>query len=201
MWANRRASFQRFMQITVVMLGLGVCLLLWVPQAAFSRFTVRPTNPDGTAESRTKVYQAAWHHLPEYWLTGVGAGNFWEGSWGKQSEYFRRHSVLGAHNCFIQITIYWGLPGLLSLISIVYYAYKYLPKECGNDPLRLAVLGMMVALFGVMFVVHNLEFKGFSLGLGILVGSQHWIWPDGKTQFLGSMVRKTLTKTLISRHS
>jgi hypothetical protein len=147
--------------------------------------------------ARTKVYQAAWDHLPEYGLTGVGAGNFWEGPWGKQSKYFFKHGVLGAHNCFIQITIYWGLPGLLSLLSVVYFAYKCLPKECGNDPLSLAVLGVAVALFGVMFVMHNLEFKGFSLGLGILVGAQHWIWPAGKTQFLGSMVRTTLTKTLI----
>ena len=163
----------------------------------FSRLTVPATRPDGTTDARTKVYQAAWDHLPEYGLTGVGAGNFWEGPWGRQSEYFVRHSVLGAHNCFIQIAIYWGLPGLLSLASVVYFAYKCLPRESGSEPLSLAVLGMAVALFGVMFVMHNLEFKGFSLGLGILVGTQHWIWPAGKTQFLGSMVRTTLTKTLI----
>ena len=176
------------------MLGLGVCLLLWVPQAAFSRLTVPATSPDGTTDARTKVYKAAWVHLPEYGLTGVGAGNFWEGPWGKHSEYFKRHGVLGAHNCFIQITIYWGLPGLLSLLSVVYYAYKCLPKECGNDPLSLAVLGMVVALFGVMFVMHGLAFKGFSLGLGILIGAQHWIWPAGGTQSLGRKVQKTLAK-------
>jgi O-antigen ligase len=190
MGANRRAAFQRFMRILVVILGLGVCLLLWVPQAAFSRFTVPATSPDGTTDARTKVYQAAWVHLPEYGLTGVGAGNFWEGPWGKHSLFMKRYGVLGAHNCFIQITIYWGLPGLLSLISVVYYAYKCLPKECGNDPLSLAVLGMVVALFGVMFVMQSLAFKGFALGLGILIGAQHWIWPAGKTQFLRRMVRK-----------
>jgi hypothetical protein len=128
------------------------------------------------------VYQAAWDHLPEYWLTGVGAGNFWNGSWGKQSEYYKMNGVVGAHNCFIQVAIYWGLLGLLSLLSVVYYAYKCLPKECGSDPLRLAVLGVAVVLFSVMFVIHNLEFKAFTLGLGILVGAQHWIWPAGTTQ-------------------
>jgi len=80
----------------------------------------------------------------------------------------------------------------------VYYAYKCLPKECGNDPLSLAVLGVAVALFGVMFVMHNLEFKGFSLGLGLLVGAQHWIWPAGETKFLGNMSRKTLAESGIA---
>jgi O-antigen ligase len=193
MGANRKASFQRFMQIIVLMLGLGVCLLLWVPQAAFSRFTVSATAPDGTTDARTRMYKAAWVHLPEYGLVGVGAGNFWEGPWGKHSEYSEgRRKPLGAHNCFIQIMIYWGLLGLLSLMSVVYYAYKCLPKECGNEPLSLAVLGMVVTLFGVMFVIHGLAFKGFSLGLGILVGAQYWIWPTGETQSWRRMVRKTL---------
>jgi hypothetical protein len=40
----------------------------------------------------------------------------------------------------------------------------------------------------------DLEFKGFSLGLGILVGAHHWIWPAGETRFLGSMVRKILAE-------
>ncbi len=77
------------------MLGLGVCLLLWVPQAVFSRLTVPSTSPDGTTDARTKVYEAAWVHLPEYGLTGVGAGNFWEGPWGKHSGYFKRHRSTG----------------------------------------------------------------------------------------------------------
>jgi O-antigen ligase len=195
MGSNRRASFQRLMRIMVLMLALGVCLLLWVPQAAFSRFTVSAASSDGTPDARTTVYTAAWVHLPEYGLTGVGAGNFWKGSWGRHSEFFKTRGVVGAHNCFIQIMIYWGLPGLLSLMSVVYYAYKCLPKECGNDPLSLAVLGVVVALFGVMFVMHGLYFKGFSLGLGILIGAQHWIWPAGGPQFLGRMVRKTLAES------
>jgi len=158
MRANRRTFFQRFMRIIVLMLGLGVCLLLWVPHAAFSRLTVPATSPEGDTDARTKVYKAAWVHLPEYGLTGVGAGNFW-GPWGKHSAYLRKGSgVAGAHNCFIQIAVYWGLLGLLSLISIVYYAYKCLPKEYGNNPLSLAVFGMVCSLFGMMFVMHGLVF-------------------------------------------
>jgi hypothetical protein len=49
-----------------------------------------------------------------------------------------------------------------------------------------------------MFVMHGLAFKGFSLGLGILIGAQHWIWPAGETQFLGRMARKTLAESGIA---
>ena len=75
--ANREASFQRLIQIIAVILGLGMCTLLWVPPAVFARLTV----PSGTAyedssDPRVKLYNAAFAHLPEYWLVGVGAGNF-----------------------------------------------------------------------------------------------------------------------------
>jgi len=196
--ANRVASSQRFIRIIVLLLGLGMCMLLWVPQAVFSRLSFHATpakSYEDGSEARVKVYRAALVHLPEYWLTGVGAGNFW-GSWGKRSQYqiLSSGSVLGPHNCFIQITIYWGLAGLLLLLSIVYYAYKCLPEKCGNNALSLAVLGITASLFVHMWVSHGLYFKGFSLGLGILIGMQCWIWPEGEPQVLGRVIRKTLTE-------
>ena len=43
-WADRGASFPRFIRIMAVILGLGMCMLLWVPQAVFSRFSFPPLN-------------------------------------------------------------------------------------------------------------------------------------------------------------
>jgi hypothetical protein len=197
MWANRGASFSRFIRIVAVILGLGMCMLLWVPHAVFARLTVPSgTRYDGPTEPRAILYNAALARLPEYGLVGVGAGNFW-GPWGRRNGFILPglRSVSGAHNCFVQLTIYWGLPGLLSLISLVYFAYKCLPNKCGNNPLSLAVIGIVVPLFVHMWKSHNLESKLFSLGLGILVGTQCWIWSTGETQFLGRIVRKTLTSS------
>jgi hypothetical protein len=195
--ANRGASFQRFIQIIAVILGLGMCLLLWVPHSVFARLTVPSSGRyEEPSEARTRLYNAALAHLPEYGLMGVGAGNFW-GHWGRRSGFLFSEAriVRGAHNGFVQITIFWGLPGLLSLISLVYFAYKCLPKKCGNNPLSLAVVGVAVPLFVSLLISHNLSAKLFSLGLGILVGTQRWIWPTGETQFLRRIVRKTLTES------
>ena len=192
--ANRGASFQRYIQIIAVILGLGMCMLLWVPPVVFARLTVPSgTAHGGPAEPRVKLYNAALAHLPEYWLGGVGAGNFW-GHWGRRSGFLSgMGNTAGAHNTFVQLTIYWGLPGLLSLISILYYAYKCLPKKCGDNLFSLAVLGFAVASFVPMWASHGVYSKSNSLALGILIGTQYWLWPAGETQLLGKMVRKTLT--------
>ena len=85
--ANRGASFQRFIQIIAVILGLGMCTLLWVPHAVFARLTVPSgTSYEDSSDPRVKLYNAAFAHLPEYWLVGVGAGNFWS-PWGQRSGF------------------------------------------------------------------------------------------------------------------
>ena len=192
--ANREASFQRLIQIIAVILGLGMCMLLWVPPAVFARLTVPSgTSYEASSDPRVGLYNAALAHLPEYWLGGVGAGNFWD-HWGQRNGFLLegRRSVRGVHNAFFQITIYWGLPSLLLLISIMYYAYKCLPKKCGDNPFSLAVLSVAVTSFVSLWVSHGIYSKGYSLTLGLLIGTQCWLWPAGETQLLERMVRKTL---------
>jgi hypothetical protein len=77
----------------------------------------------------------------------------------------------------------------------MYYAYQCLPKKCGNNPLGLAVLGFIVASFVVMWTGHGIYSKVYSLTLGILVGTQRWLWPAAETRLLGRTVRKTLAKS------
>jgi len=194
--ANRGTAVQRVIRILALMLGLGMCMLLWVPKAGLARLTFTPKTASGvtdTHEGRIKVYTAALTHLPEYWLVEVGAGNFW-GPWGRRSQFVMRYGLIGAHNSYIQVTIYWGLLGLLALIGIVYSAYRCLPKKCGNNPYSLTVLGVVVALAILMLQDHSLYFKGYALGLGILIGMQYWIWPAGETQLSERIAWKTLAE-------
>ncbi len=48
--------------------------------------------------------------IPEVSLMGVGTGNFW-GQWGMwsgfYSEFKGRGTIVGAHNAYLQILIYW----------------------------------------------------------------------------------------------
>jgi len=157
---------------------LGVCVLMWVPQAALTRFDFGGQSYEGkVVDGRARVYTAAVEHLPEYVVTGVGAGTFNEW-WGYKNGWRNRlHTVTGAHNCFIQVTIYWGLAALVALLAVVYQAYYCMPKRCGVDTLSLCLLGIAVSLVFLASVSHRLHGKEFSLGLGLLVGARYWILP------------------------
>jgi hypothetical protein len=169
----------RHPKVLLVAIALAVGILIWVPGVVYSRFTFTPeSRPGGRLDGRTRVYKAALDHLPEYVLTGVGAGNFW-GPWGLQSGYLSTNGVSGAHNGFIQVTLNWGLTALLALIAVVYLVYRCLPRGGDKDVLVLCLRGMAVALLLQLMVTHVLTGKEFTLGLGLLVGSQLWIWPKG----------------------
>jgi hypothetical protein len=164
---------------TILMAGLiGGAIVMWIPDVVWSRLTFSTESHQGHMEARARVYTAAVEHFPEYVLTGVGVGNFW-GAWGMHSNYAGRHGVSGAHNAFIQVTIYWGLAGLFTLIMVVWQAYRCLPRHCGSDALSLQLLGVSVAVLIMSLSAHNLYAKDFSLILGLLVGARRQIWPKG----------------------
>lgn len=165
---------------------LGVGILIWVPHVVFSRLTFSTEVVGGRMESRAQIYTAAVTHLPEYILTGVGVGNFW-GPWGMHSQFAGRDVVTGAHNGFVQVTIYWGLAGLAALLAVVWQAYRCLPRRYGADELSLCLLGITTVNFFAAWVAHDLTAKIFALGLGTLVGARCWIWPQGVVQ---SVARK-----------
>jgi len=168
---------------------LGVGILVWVPNVVFSRLTFSTEAHRGKMESRARVYTAAVKHLPEYILTGVGVGNFW-GPWGMHSQFGKHSGVSGAHNGFVQVTIYWGLAGLAALLAVVWQAYHCLPQRCGADELSLCLLGITVVVFLAIFAAHDLTSKILSLVLGTLVGARCWIWPQGVVQSVSRKHRR-----------
>lgn len=94
--------------ILVSILGLGI--YVFVPEAVWSRMTFSTaTSEGGKMEGRAYIYTTALNRLPEYVVAGVGAGNFF-GKWGFDNGFFRDsgNNVLGAHNTFLQVTIFWG---------------------------------------------------------------------------------------------
>jgi hypothetical protein len=170
----------RHVRVLLIATALAIGVLIWVPEAVLARMTVKHEFHEGEGGSRTRIYKAALGHLPEYILIGVGAGNF-KGPWGEKSAYYnKRYGVVyGAHNAFIQVAIYWGLAGFSVLIWVVYLTYRCFPRGGNKDALVLCLYGIAVSLLLHMMVAHGLTFKGYSLGLGLLVGGRLWIWPKG----------------------
>jgi hypothetical protein len=173
--------------------------IIWVPEAVWSRMFFSTEAHHGYIEGRARVYTAAIEHLSEYVITGVGSGNFWT-SWGFNSRFASGSSghlnLLAAHNLFVQVTIFWGLPALLALIVLVWQGYRCLPKHCGTDPLSLCMLGIAVAVLVLSMFISELYSKDFSLALGGLVGARLWVWPQGRVQSF-SRVYPTNTKAAV----
>jgi hypothetical protein len=162
--------------IFACVLGLGIYML--VPNAVWSRMEFSTQTNYGKMESRARLYTNALERLPDYIVAGVGAGNYY-GDWGAKNGFSGRDHVVGAHNTFIQIAIFWGLFGLLSYLLILWYIYRSIPLQCGRDELALALVGLLVSLGMLLFQSHNFNEKQFALGVGMMIGARCWIWPAG----------------------
>lgn len=165
--------------IIVAILGLGIYTL--VPDAVWSRMSYSTEIREGTKqEARAWLYTTALNRLPEYIVSGVGAGNFF-GKWGAEKGFLKagRSVVYHVHNSLLQVTINWGVLGLLMFLWIIWCVYRSIPLQCGRDELSLALLGIIVSLGPFLLVSHAYYDKPFALGIGILVGARQWIWPGG----------------------
>jgi hypothetical protein len=133
-------------------------------------------------EGRAWIYTTALNRLPEYVVAGVGAGNYYN-KWGFEKGFGKEQggslAVYGAHNSLLQITIFWGLLGLLMYLWIIWCVYRSIPLRCGRDELSLALVGIMVSLSLWLMMSHGFSDKSFACGLGMLVGARRWIWPTG----------------------
>jgi O-antigen ligase len=150
-----------------------IVILLWVPGTVFSRLTITTERTASRyVDGRTDTYKKVIEYLPEFVLTGVGVSHFY-GDWGMDAGF----GLVGTHNIYAEVTVYWGLPGLLALLALVWRAYQCLPRRSSTDPLGLCLLGISVSVMVYSFFTHNLEEKQFSIALGLLAGANHWIWP------------------------
>jgi hypothetical protein len=169
-------------KILIVTSLLGLIIYALVPDAVWSRMTFSTESREGKTELRTRLYTTAFDRLPEYIVAGVGAGNYfnqWGGERGFGKEFNGVWVVYGVHNSLLQITIFWGVLGLLMFLLIIWCIYRTIPLQCGRDELSLALLGILVALGLGLLQGHGFYAKSYSVGIGLLVGARQWTWPTG----------------------
>ena len=165
--------------IFLAIAGMGIYIL--VPDAVWSRMAFSTeVGGSGRMEARAHVYTMALNRLPEYIVAGVGAGNFY-GGWGLEKGFVVgvAGGLIGAHNAFLQIAIFWGMLGLLMYLWFIWLVYRSIPLRCGRDEVSLALLGVIVSLGLLMLESHTFYDKWFAFGIGMVVGARQWIWPRG----------------------
>jgi len=161
---------------------LGLTIYGLVPDAVWSRMAYSTETRNGGMEGRAYVYTTALNRLPEYFVSGIGAGNFWR-KWGFEKGFSKDMDgvliVFGAHNSLLQITIYWGVLALILYVIIIWCVYRAIPLRCGRDELSLALLAIVTSLGLWMLESQGFYDKWFACGIGMLIGARQWIWPTG----------------------
>nr|WP_281721794.1 O-antigen ligase family protein [Nitrosomonas nitrosa] len=172
-------GFRRYGKVLILAFVLGLSIYALVPDVVWTRmmFTTEMRD-DGKMEGRAYVYATAFNRLPEYIVSGVGAGNFYQ-KWGLEKGFTRGRGVLGLHNTLLQVTVMWGVLGLSMYLWIMWCVYCSIPLRCGNDELSLALLGLFISLALYLLVMHVLADKVFAVAIGLLVGARQGIWPTG----------------------
>lgn len=162
--------------LLIGLLAMGTVFL--IPDSIWSRMSVM--TEEGQKDSRVSLYESAIQHIDDYWFMGVGAGNYY-GKWGFEKGFGKRNGdsyvVYGVHNTFLQLLINWGTVGLLAFVYIIWLAYRCLPDTSNKNGLEFAVVGIALTSLLLMPFFHDFGWKGFSLGLGMLVAYQRWLAP------------------------
>ncbi|WP_413934978.1 O-antigen ligase family protein [Nitrospira sp. BLG_1] len=170
---------RRYGKVLILVSILGLSIYPLVPDVVWTRMKFTTEKDEyGKIEGRAFIYTTAINHLPEFFVSGVGSGNYFK-KWGFQNGFVRRGSVLGAHNAFLQITIMWGVFGLLMFLWIIWCVYRSIPLRCGRDELSLALLGILVSVALYLFVSHVVYDKVYAFAVGMLVGARQGVWPGG----------------------
>lgn len=172
-------GFRRYGKVLIIICVLGLSVYALVPDVVWDRmmFTTE-TSEDGKMESRAYIYTTAFNRLPEYFVSGVGAGNFYQ-EWGAAKGFDRGRGVSGLHNTLLQVMVMWGVLGLSMYLWIIWCVYRSIPLRCGHDELSLALLGILISLALYLLVMHTLGDKLFALAVGLLVGARQAIWSRG----------------------
>lgn len=170
-------------RLRTLVLGLATALviLLVVPDVVFYRmsFAVESNvTPVAQSDARASVLLASLEAISEEPLLGIGAGNFW-GEWGVWSSFYAASSgkIVGSHNAYAQIIIYWGV--MLALIwgLLFWVIYRRLPQPFGDNRVSLFLFTLFVWVFLVSMFTHTIYSKVYALAFGVIVGFDRWIRP------------------------
>jgi len=162
---------EMFLRLALVVIATILVVALAVPSVVFERFTFSlDYDATGRRESRAMVYSTVIREIPDYIALGVGEGNFWN-VWAIEHGLEAQGETIGAHNCPLQILLYWGMPGLLCWLALLFVAWRTLRNSSRHNLHRVALKAFCLSVFMSSLASHDLSDKEFSMALGMIVGA------------------------------
>lgn len=152
--------------------AVAIIAAVVIPHSVYARLQLTP-DLKGHKDPRIQVYDSALKYLPEYVTFGVGAGGF-AAQWGVDHGFVKHGNVLNTHNTFVQVAIYWGLPGLLALLYVVFAMWRALPPGRADLVTSVVLKALALALLVLMLSSHTIYGKEVSLTIGLVLGSRVW---------------------------
>ncbi len=163
--------------LIVPILIFTVAVILIVPDVVWVRIGyIAQIGEIHGEDSRTKLYQAILNNIDQYFLTGVGSGHYWKG-WAVNAGITNINDVyvpMAPHNAFFQVWIFWGLPGLLSFLYMMYIFSKALKKNISDNRLKATVYIFMLIIPVVFLFYSNYYHKAFAVGVGLMLAVRFW---------------------------
>ncbi|HRH66853.1 MAG TPA: O-antigen ligase family protein [Bacteroidia bacterium] len=157
--------------ILIIFLFIAVPDVVWVRLGSILRFAELQET-----DSRTKVYTAVLNNIDQYAITGIGAGNYWHG-WAVSAGITNRFTTdvaMAAHNAFFQLWIYWGLPGLISFLGLIFMFRTAVDRNIEGDRMKSCLYIFITMIPMIFLFYHSFYHKSFSIGLGMLLGARFW---------------------------
>ena len=155
----------------LILLAFTVPDMVWVRLSSLIRITELQEE-----DSRTKVYIAVLKNVNQYFITGVGSGNYWHG-WAVNAGITNRFTTdvaMAAHNAFFQVWLYWGLPALIAFLYLMSIYRDAIVRDVAGDRRRTCIYIFIMIIPMIFLFYHSFYHKSFSIGLGLLLSARYW---------------------------
>lgn len=153
---------------------------IFIPPALPKRFEIelQPGDSEQYMDPRVKIYSRAIALMPQYFLTGVGRGGYYE-LWGPKNGFIHNfmadrglERAPGLHNAFLQNFVFYGVAALLLLCLLAYRARRCLYAVRQDFPFFVTMRGLAMSGLVIMLLSHMLYAKELGLILGMLIAAE-----------------------------
>ena len=138
---------------------LAVACIILISSSAHPRIASLTNQKTGPTFFRINLWQSAFNMIADRPITGVGLDNFLYSYRGKyiSPDAWQDPNVSHAHNLILDFSTRLGLPGLVSVLWMLYAFFRVANKTINatKDPrLRLLTIGLAASM--INFVAHGL---------------------------------------------